>query len=148
MSFINGEAIDETDFVPTSAGAGDAGKAPVLDGDGKLDPSFLQKGFPATQVFNGTAPTSYTDLDLSAIVGAKKAMVFLKFTAPTESYEQVRVKTKGNNDVAQYGTNVFFGDNSGASRDTNLLVMTDSAGKIQWKSSLAITLEIYVDAWW
>jgi hypothetical protein len=41
MGLLNGEAIGEGDFITTSAGAGDSGKAPKLNASGKLDPSFF-----------------------------------------------------------------------------------------------------------
>lgn len=41
MTILNGEQIVDTDFVSTSAGAGDEGKVPKLDPDGLLDTSFI-----------------------------------------------------------------------------------------------------------
>ena len=149
MSIVTGQDAKASDFISTSAGSGSVGKVPKLNSAGKLDSSFLNGGttFPATQVFNGTAPTSYTDLNLSAVVGAAKKMVWLKFSAAAESYETVKVKTKGDNNSSQYAQ-TFSGDNSGQPRDNHILVMTDSNGYVQWYSSPAITFQIYVDAWW
>ena len=41
MSITTGSIILASDFIATSAGAGDSGKVPKLNGSGKLDTSFL-----------------------------------------------------------------------------------------------------------
>ena len=43
--YNNGGTITEKSAITTSAGAGDSGKIPALDGAGKLDATFMPTGF-------------------------------------------------------------------------------------------------------
>ena len=77
MPISAGQNINPADFVSTSSGASDSGKVPKLDANGVLNLDHRPAKFSTTQVFNSTSPTSYTDLDLSAVVGnGDRALAF------------------------------------------------------------------------
>lgn len=91
-----------------------------------------------TEVFTGTSPTTWTDLDLSGTIGANVALVVLKhFSAggnviafrkngdTDEHYDASAVDAKGCALVTGGGVYLIF------------LVMADSGGIIEWKTSAA-----------
>lgn len=85
-----------------------------------------------TEVFSGTAPTSWTDLDLSGTVGANSALVLLKVYREADYYAAFR--KNGDTDefyVAEANTKgVAIGYTSG--QHCVVLVATDDAGKVEW----------------
>jgi hypothetical protein len=115
-------------------------------------PSLIPEavGFTDTEVFNGTSPTSYADLDLSAVVGARQRVVLLKFVSTGGNLSTVVVKTKGDTDgyglFTEYGgvacTRIVI-DRAGV-----LLVKTDAAGVIEWISSSGQPMTVDVLAHW
>ena len=95
-----------------------------------------------TVVFNGTASTTYTDLDLSSVVGANSALVLLHVdsnAAGTDVYVKRNGSTLGEavGGVATSGANPCY-----------LLVATDTAGIIEWRQSAAeasvVTIVAYI----
>jgi hypothetical protein len=106
--------------------------------------------YPLSNVFSGTAPTSFTDLDLSSIVGVTRRMVFLKFSqAVAAGSNSFLFKTKGDADTMTDTPNWIATDNSGSSRSANMTLMTDANGIIQWKCSAGgQTVTIDVEAYW
>ena len=107
-----------------------------------------------TQVFNGTGPGgTYTDLDLSGVVGANYALVLLKFVViyTSDGSCGVSVRTKGDTASVKEWSNGKGA--SGAAFDTGnqayFLVETDSSGKIQWTddgltNTVVITVAGYI----
>src|SRR5207247_1381674 len=120
----NGQTATATDFVSTSSGAGDSGKVPKLDSNGHLATGFMVK-FPNSQAFSGTSPSSYTDLDLSSIVGAAQHLVILAVIT-TGATRNFNFRRKG--DTNAYA--VLGGDG-------HYIVETDTNGVVQWISSAA-----------
>ena len=107
-----------------------------------------------TQVFSGAAPTSWTDLDLSATIGARQSVVLLKFTETGNvSADSVAVRKNGDTDEfynANYAgargvaiTYVFINSTS----FQVLLVATDGNGVIEWRSVNGETMTIDVVAY-
>lgn len=90
----------------------------------------------STSAFSGTIPTSYTDLDLSSIVGANSAVVMLKIVITSQNGNpNIRFITKGDTGSSNStgGTNNLF--KASASTADYILVKTNTAGVIQWYSS-------------
>jgi len=93
-------------------------------------------------VYNGAAPTSWTDLDLSGTVGAKSTLVLLKICLAAT----LKIAFRPNGDTDSFYNNVTPGDSGyGCSHvyTTNsvaavILVQTDSAGIIEWQASSAL----------
>lgn len=50
---------------------------------------------PGTQVFTANAPTSWTDLDLSGVVGSNVAYVRMKFVVGGSSLGYTRLRVNG-----------------------------------------------------
>lgn len=90
-----------------------------------------------TQVFSGTSPTTWTDLDLSGVIGANPTLVLLKCGHATLS-NTYAVRKNGDTDEfyqANYSAGVANGE-IGAIH-LALLVATDSAGIIEWTTRRA-----------
>lgn len=87
-----------------------------------------------TQVFDGTALLSWTDLDLSAVVGANLAFVLLKVGSNAARIYGFR--QKGDTDE-QYDTDNRTGNCIYLATNTFgiVVVVTDAAGVIQWRTS-------------
>jgi len=93
--------------------------------------------YSGAQVFSGNCPSSWTDLDLSSIVGARRALVFLKVKANAGiTSKKYRFRTNGDTDQYSYDTNrphcsacvVSIGECG------TVWVMTDANGIIEWMS--------------
>jgi len=147
-------SADISDLLPisSSTGVADGGKLVKTTFTGVIDDSFIQPPyFSTTQVFSGTAPTSYTDLDLSAVVGAKQRVVILKITTSASS-TQGSFRTNG--DTTDYGalteTTAFHAGGFGivgANEGAIAVVITDTAGVVEWKAGANATV-ISVLAYW
>jgi len=101
-----------------------------------------------TQVFSGTSPTAWTDLDLSGTIGAQATLVLLKvFYSAGLSFA---VRKNGDTDE-------FLGNAShaggcayaycGAGEHKVLLVATDTSGKIEWITNVAIAVTVDIIAY-
>lgn len=106
--------------------------------------------FPHTQVFDGTSPAAYTDLDLSSVVGANSALVYLRVksgSVPT----QVEFRRNGETEevdaapAAGHGTDALELTDSAAIN--HILVETDEDGIVEWKVSNTGSFDIYLDAY-
>lgn len=104
-----------------------------------------------TEVFSSAAPTSWTDLDLSGTVGANTALVLLKLSSNTGG-DDVAVRKNGDTDE-------FWNTNTTDARGCALfqsitggchvvvIVCTDTAGKIEWKSQAGDSYTVDVMAY-
>jgi hypothetical protein len=91
---------------------------------------------PGTQVYNATAPTTWTDLNLSSVVGTNRAMVFLQVGPSTTTPSNVYFRPNGTTSTINDG--VTFG----ASSETicvYILVTTDASGIVEWYCTSAAT---------
>lgn len=100
-----------------------------------------------TEVFSGTSPTTWTDLDLSAVVGANYAEVMLKVYSATAN-KGMAFRKKGDTDEflegVQFITGVACVHVYNAGRHYVVKVFTNAAGVIQWKHETASTVTIDV----
>jgi hypothetical protein len=90
------------------------------------------------EAFSGTSPSSFTDLDLSSIVGRKATLVILKIFSSIAA-KIFAVRKNGDSDNAYV---VTLGPAGAALMDSGnvhlvLVVLTDPAGIIEWKSETA-----------
>jgi len=86
-------------------------------------------------VDNELTPTSWTDLDLSGVVGAQNTFVLLKLKNRNANAVNIRIRCNGDTDESSWlsvtGVNQC---NLPAQNDTAYLVCeTDEAGVIEWK---------------
>jgi hypothetical protein len=95
--------------------------------------------YSGANVFSGTSPNAYTDLDLSAVVGANRAYVILKLICTSASLT-VKFRTNGSSldqgAAAGYGGGLTSGLYS-QNYEIYIMVLTDAAGVIEWWTSAA-----------
>ncbi len=109
--------------------------------------------FVDANAFSGTSPTTFTDLDLSSIIGAKQALVMLRVSEPSGQVTALTFKTKG--ETASYdpanglsvGLSQLYLHSSGADDTSTTIVKTDANGVIQWYGIDARTVTIDVIAY-
>jgi len=102
-----------------------------------------------TEVFNGTAPTTWTDLDLSGVVGVNHALVVLKFTCAS-SFGVRAFRKNGDTDEFYQSTSSSRGcavAGSDPGDHSVMLVATDALGIIEWFSEDTDTLVIDIIAY-
>jgi len=90
-----------------------------------------------TNVFSGASPIAWTDLDLSAVVGATTAFVVLEILHNIAGNEMVRFRPNGNtNDYDEAGglTNISAGG-----KYMQVALFTDSAGIVEWITAASRT---------
>lgn len=106
--------------------------------------------FDTTQVFTGTAPTSFTDLDLSSVIGVNQKMVMLKVTCNTGGGYYFSFRRNGETATiavsANAGASMFYTATSGYIG--YILVPTDTSGVVEWYSSGEASTTINVEAYW
>lgn len=90
--------------------------------------------FPNTQVFSGTAPGSYTDLDLSSVVGVNPALVLLRVTITDAGNESFAFRKNGEtlSNYAIYSNGYIH--NLASTQFGYVWVVTDANGVIEWAS--------------
>ena len=104
-----------------------------------------------TEVFSGTSPTSWTDLDLSAVVGSNHALVVLKFQGGAGGGNEINMTSvRINGDTEEYYSTTIKGGIAQAFIERTtlhfgvMLVATDSSGVIEWRARYAKT-DVTVD---
>lgn len=106
-----------------------------------------------TEVFNGTSPTSWTDLDLSATIGANAALVLLKIYAAVGNLGGFAVRKNGDTDefynalAAANGVGCALAAVGGENAYVAMLVATDSSGVIEWITQNALTVTVDIIAY-
>lgn len=103
------------------------------------------------QVYNTTAPTSYTDLDLSSYVGSNLALVYLKIKNNGNVVTDFLFRTNGETlTIGQNDAITSSGGVSCASIAANsasisyIMVVTDTSGIVEWKASIAYDTDIWL----
>ena len=99
--------------------------------------------YDGTQVFSDSAPTSWTDLDLSSYVGSNSCVVWLK-AACSGADLNVTFRTNGESAGVGIDSNTYYGAGiSGASilngRVAYIQVITDTSGIVEWKAIAGTT---------
>lgn len=108
--------------------------------------------YSGAQVYSGNSPTSFTDLDLSAKIGAVRALVFLK-VKPTGGGIEVKFRPNGDSDdIGNEAGATYLGGGASAAtivqnRVAYLVCMTDGAGVVEWDSAGAVTTVITLQAY-
>jgi len=104
--------------------------------------------FDTTEVFNGTAPTSYTDLDLSGTVGSNQAVCLLKVhnNSGDATAMYFSFRKNGDTDIFDRGVSGML-DTISDGRSTYLLIVTDSSGVVEWLANQAKTVVITMEAY-
>jgi len=101
----------------------------------------------ATVVDAQTSPTSWTDLDLSGIVGSSNVVAILSFTS-TMDMDFVAVRSKGDTD--EYFNTQNQGCTVGVHKENTtviLICITDASGVIQWITESSGTATVKVIAY-
>lgn len=108
--------------------------------------------YPGTSVFNGTSPTSWTNLDISSVVGTGNHIAMLKIqqdgTASSVGFG-FRQEGDSGSGITVPGAS-FSGANLAATLNASgpnfvyAWAITDSSGVIEWVSSSAQTTQIFV----
>ncbi len=96
-----------------------------------------------TEVFSGTPPAAWTDLDISAVVGTNVALVLLKVGRGANDPGEVVFRKDGDTDDFFYsgslaGHGVASADMLTNGIHTAYMVATSGLGVIEWKASNAV----------
>ena len=101
-----------------------------------------------TEVFSGNSPnpSAWTDLDLSAVVGARAALVMLRFYNANAGQSYVVTRPNGETEASETssGTEPFHSYPK-ATEFTLLIALTDAAGVIEWKYQRANEANTTID---
>lgn len=136
--------LDEDDMVSNSAAAlatQQSIKAYVDSENSDLQTTLeaFQMKYSGVEVFNGSMPASYTDLDLSSVVGANRAFVHLRVLSDTSNLlirfrENGETKVIGESSInsREYGTSAVYLD---ADHIGYVSLITDAAGIIEWEAT-------------
>ena len=137
-SKVSGAAVTLLTSVPAGAGL-----LPVAN-------QARQTLFATTQVFSGTSPTTYTDLDLSAVVGAVQRVVMLRIVSSVGTSMRFGFKRKG--DAGTYSASEQSASHavisSTAGDSVYVVTTTDASGVIQWVTGTAQACTLNVEAYW
>ncbi|WP_027420735.1 hypothetical protein [Crocinitomix catalasitica] len=100
------------------------------------------------EVLNGDAPTEWTDLDLSGVVGKNFAMVTLKVTNFSSTDPLVAI-FRQEGDVSDYtiGSDTDNMVSLGIYGTGQAIIYTDANGRIEWKANRVIPTKIEVVAY-
>jgi len=100
------------------------------------------------EVFNGSSPTTWTDLDLSGTVGVNSALVILRIESATDM-NATAVRQNGDTadyynvsaEASAYGVALAHHDSTAS---LVLITTTDTAGVIEWitESTQTVTVDI------
>lgn len=124
--------------------SGDINQGSLKD-DLPVSPSFWKHS--GVEIYNAAAPSAWTDLDLSSVVGANRALVFLR-VKPSGGAITIDFRTNGDDteeigsgDVDRSGTvEGYVGDGLVG----YFLVETDAAGVIEWDTGGTVTTSIKI----
>lgn len=105
--------------------------------------------FANTDVYNGNAPTSYTDLDLSGVTGAIRSIVMLLVLNNGGGGTNFAFRTNGYTQGVGFNSSSAQGAGaSGATLEAGyigyIMVMTDANGVVEWKATDAYSTVITV----
>lgn len=108
----------------------------------------LELGGTETEVFSGTSPTSWTDLDLAAVVGANVALVALKISRAGTAINRPAFRKNGDTDEFYAITDSMgcaFISLVPSGIHAVVLVVTDGSGLVEWRSAAAdanVTIDV------
>ena len=100
--------------------------------------------------YSGTTPTTYTDLNLSSIIGAQRCLVYLSIVL-NASCNYVKFRTNGETEtVANESDGGPVGASSGGAtlsptdKLSYVMVLTDANGVVEWTSQAAVSSVVKV----
>lgn len=108
--------------------------------------------FNSSTVFSSAAaPTSFTDLDLSSVVGSNQAIVLLRVESNSATADY-KFRENGMTDDIGLDSNTQLGGGSSAATVANgnsayIVVATDSSGIVEWKAQGAHTTIVHMVAY-
>lgn len=106
--------------------------------------------FPNSAVFSASAaPTTWTDLDLSSVVGTNESLVMLKVFLNHDAAANYAFRTNGDtgDTYTAIGGHAAYIDFNGSTGTGIVMVKTDSSGVIEWIASAAKTTTVTVVAY-
>jgi hypothetical protein len=103
-------------------------------------PETVQARYAATNIFSGAAaPTAWTALDCSSVVGAYRALVYARVTNASGSAAKYVFRTNGDSSVENTLTTINTGANVCEMQNTEqqyVTFVTDASGIAEWASSV------------
>jgi hypothetical protein len=103
----------------------------------------VHSGGPNTIVYNTNAPSSWTDLDLSSVVGSNSALVVMRITNNHGSQDEAYAfRTNGDSTTQRDGAGAQNPINPGYS--ATLIAVTDSAGIVEWDTTFGYNTTVTV----
>ena len=144
MAISTGSAASASDFVSTSAGAGDSGKVPKLNASGVLDKSFMGSAFETT---TGTTHSLTTTANQKILVlakgdiqvistGARTVDVLLKYNGITK--DTIRVYDQ--NTTSRHTFSLMYTETPGAA--TQNVTVETAAGTTAFSNVVIIVMKI------
>ncbi len=106
--------------------------------------------FSTASLFSGTAPTSFTDLDISGTVGSNQAVCLIKVKNNSGDAATQRFQFRKDDDGDSFvmGVSTTHNQTVADGDACYLIIVTDGTGVVEWKSnqakSTAITMEAYL----
>ena len=109
-------------------------------------PDTVKMFYSGAQVFYGSAPDEWTDLDLSSVVGARRCFVILKLKNHSSPYpEDYRFRPNGDTDDYRYAISCVADIDE--TMATLVAVITDEAGIVEWKTIYEALTTVWVLAY-
>ena len=131
-------AIVKVDAAATTIPSGDITDCRIM-----VDPGYKYSG---SSAYSGNAPITWTDLDMSSVVGSVRALVLFKLTNnSTTSTRTYSFRPNGDTDEyynVTYPTPTNF--KLFEEMSTLVTIQTDASGVIEWKASGANDTDIVV----
>ncbi len=131
-------------------GKGSAGQ--VLT-QGANDPAWSGQNvivFSTAGLFDGTSPTSFTDLDISGTVGSNQAVCLIKVFNNSGDATNQLYKFRKDDDAADFDNLVGVSNGASTLADQEacyFIIITDATGVVEWKSNVAKTTVITMEAY-
>lgn len=109
----------------------------------RVDGRFTYSG---AQIFSGTCPSSWTDLDLSSYVENQQALVFIKVKNNAGTPKKYKFRMNGDTDEYSYGYDWPHCSTCtiAAGECGTVWVITDAARKIEWMSGVAESTTLWL----
>ncbi|MCK5644773.1 MAG: hypothetical protein KAJ19_28495 [Gammaproteobacteria bacterium] len=112
---------------------------------------FARIAVTETQVHNAAVPATFTDLDLSSVIGAHPSLVLLKVASPDANPRAYAFRRNGDTDDSDLSDPEEFHCSGVRHTQANkwgfVMVATDNAGIIEWKCASTSSTTVDVVAW-
>jgi len=101
--------------------------------------------FSGVNVFSGTSPTTWTDLDLSGITSAINCIVMLEFESSGNAGKTKVRANPGEVIESSSGITVVADLIIG---ETAFVIVKANLGKVEWRTTIAVVVDIYLTCFW